>query len=85
MFAFNFIYTMLVINLAKTTIKNKIRELRFFADEMTQKELAELVGVTRQTIMAIEKCKHSPTLDVAFKIAEIFGQSVEEVFQYQSA
>ncbi len=63
-------------------IKNKIRELRFFADEMTQKELAELVGVTRQTIMAIEKSKHSPTLDVAFRIAEIFGQSIEEVFQY---
>lgn len=81
---FNFIYTTLVTNLSKTTIKNKIRELRFFADEMTQKELAELVGVTRQTIMAIEKSKHSPTLDVAFKIAEIFGQSIEEVFQYQS-
>jgi putative transcriptional regulator len=75
---------MLGNNLAKTTIKNKIRELRFFADEMTQKELAELVGVTRQTIMAIEKSKHSPTLEVAFKIAEIFGQSIEEVFQYQS-
>ncbi|MFT6776864.1 MAG: putative transcriptional regulator [Paraglaciecola sp.] len=71
--------------LAKTTIKNKIRELRFFADEMTQKELAELVGVTRQTIMAIEKSKHSPTLEVAFNIAEIFGQSIEEVFQYPSS
>jgi putative transcriptional regulator len=52
---------------------------------MTQKELAELVGVTRQTIMAIEKSKHSPTLEVAFKIAEIFGQTIEEVFQYHSA
>ncbi|MGS2719159.1 helix-turn-helix transcriptional regulator [Paraglaciecola aestuariivivens] len=69
--------------MSHTPIKNKIRELRFFADEMTQKELAELVGVTRQTIMAIEKCKHSPTLDIAFKIAEIFGQSIEEVFQYK--
>ncbi len=66
-----------------TKIKNKIRELRFFADEMTQKELADLVGVTRQTIMAIEKCKHSPTLEVAFKIAEVFGQSIEEVFVYK--
>lgn len=65
-------------------IKNKIRELRFFADEMTQQELAELVGVTRQTIMAIEKCKYSPSLETAFKIAEIFGQSLEEVFQYQA-
>lgn len=76
--------TMVIHNLAATNIKNKIRELRFFADEMTQKELAELVGVTRQTIMAIEKSKHSPTLEVAFKIAEIFGQSIEEVFQYHS-
>ena len=75
-------------NLASLTtlpIKNKIRELRFFAEEMTQQELAELVGVTRQTIMAIEKCKYSPTLEVAFKIAEVFGQSIDEVFQYQSA
>ena len=70
--------------MAKIIIKNKIRELRFFADEMTQKELAELVGVTRQTIMAIEKSKHSPTLEIAFKISEVFGQSIEEVFQYQS-
>ncbi|MFT5839284.1 MAG: putative transcriptional regulator [Flavobacteriales bacterium] len=74
----------MITNLTTTIIKNKVRELRFFADEMTQKELAELVGVTRQTIMAIEKSKHSPTLEIAFKIAEIFGQSIEEVFQYQS-
>jgi putative transcriptional regulator len=64
-------------------ITNKIRELRFFADEMTQQELAELVGVTRQTIMSIEKSKYSPTLELAFKIAEVFGQSLEEVFQYK--
>lgn len=70
--------------LALSTIKNKIRELRFFADEMTQQDLAELVGVSRQTIMAIEKSKHSPTLEIAFKIAEVFGQSIDEVFQYQS-
>jgi putative transcriptional regulator len=69
--------------MANLPIKNKIRELRFFADEMTQQELAELVGVTRQTIMAIEKSKYSPSLETAFKIAEIFGQSLEEVFQYQ--
>lgn len=71
--------------MSELPIKNKIRELRFFADEMTQQELAELVGVTRQTVMAVEKCKHSPTLEVAFKIAEIFGQSIDEVFQYQSS
>ena len=70
--------------MALSTIKNKIRELRFFADEMTQQDLAELVGVSRQTIMAIEKSKHSPTLEIAFKIAEVFGQSIDEVFQYQS-
>jgi putative transcriptional regulator len=70
--------------LARLPIKNKIRELRFFADEMTQQELAELVGVTRQTIMAVEKSKYSPSLEVAFKIAEVFGQSIEEVFQYEA-
>jgi putative transcriptional regulator len=63
-------------------ITNKIRELRFFADEMTQQELAELIGVTRQTVMSIEKSKYSPTLELAFKIAEVFGQSINEVFQY---
>ncbi|KXI30497.1 XRE family transcriptional regulator [Paraglaciecola hydrolytica] len=51
---------------------------------MTQQELAELVGVSRQTIMAIEKCKYSPTLEIAFKIAEIFGQTIDEVFQYKT-
>ena len=74
----------MVTNLATSSIKNKIRELRFFADEMTQQELAELVGVTRQTIMAVEKSKYSPSLEVAFKIAEVFGQSIEEVFQYEA-
>ncbi|WP_268820215.1 helix-turn-helix transcriptional regulator [Paraglaciecola algarum] len=51
---------------------------------MTQQELAELVGVTRQTIIAIEKSKYSPTLEVAFKISTIFGHSIEEVFEYQA-
>jgi putative transcriptional regulator len=71
--------------LSTDSITNKVRELRFFADEMTQKELAELVGVSRQTIMAIEKCKYSPTLEVAYKIAEVFGQSLDEVFQYHNS
>ena len=64
-------------------ITNKIRELRFFADEMTQQELASLVGVTRQTIMSIEKGKYSPSLEVAFKIALVFDKPFDEVFQYQ--
>ena len=72
-------------NLTTLPIKNKIRELRFFAEEMTQKELGELVGITQQTIIAIGKCKYSPTLEVAFRIAEVFGQSIDEVFHYQSA
>lgn len=63
-------------------IQNKIRELRFFADEMTQQDLALAVGVTRQTIMAIEKGKYSPSLEVAFKIALVFDKPLEDVFQY---
>ncbi|XYH09897.1 helix-turn-helix transcriptional regulator [Aquimarina macrocephali] len=50
---------------------------------MTQQELAEKVGVTRHTIMAIEKGKYSPTLELAFKIAEVFNKSLEEVFTYE--
>ena len=65
------------------SIHNKVRECRFFANEMTQQELAELVGVTRQTIMAIEKGKYSPSLEVAFKIALVFGKSLEAVFSYE--
>ena len=63
-------------------ITNKVRECRFFANEMTQQTLAEAVGVTRQTIMAIEKNKYNPSLEVAFKIAKLFDKSVEEVFAY---
>ena len=65
-----------------TKIKNKIRQLRFHADEMTQAELAKRVGVTRQTILAIEQGKYSPSLEVAFQIAEVFGVSLTEVFEY---
>lgn len=64
-------------------IKNLIRRYRFDAGEMTQKELAAHVGVTRQTIVAIENARYSPTLELAFKIAEVFDVSVEDVFQYQ--
>lgn len=63
-------------------IRNSIRTLRFHNGEMTQKELAERVGVTRQTVHAIEAGKYSPSLEVAFKIAEVFGVPLAEVFQY---
>ena len=64
-------------------ISNNIRRLRFDHDEMTQQMLADHVSVSRQTIVAIEKGKYSPSLEVAFKIADVFEQSIGEVFQYQ--
>ncbi len=64
-------------------IINSIRTLRFLTHEMTQQELAEKVGVTRQTIMAIEKGKYSPSLLLAFKIAEVFNKPIQEVFNYK--
>lgn len=66
----------------KFRISNAIRRLRFDAGEMTQKDLAEKVGVTRQTIVAIEAAKYSPTLELAFKIARAFDQPLEQVFFY---
>lgn len=66
----------------KTRVTNEIRRLRFEADEMTQAELADRVGVTRQTIIAIEKGKYSPSLEVAFQIARVFGVGLDEVFDY---
>ena len=66
--------------MAKTRIQNQIRTLRFHHDEMTQQELAEKIGVTRQTVNAIEGGKYSPSLEVAFLIAEVFGKPLEEVF-----
>ena len=63
-------------------IANNIRTLRFHADEMTQAALAEKVGVTRQTIVAIEQGRYSPSLEVAFRIAHTFGVPLEEVFQW---
>lgn len=64
-------------------IVNQIRKLRFNHGEMTQQELADKVGVTRQTINAIEAAKYSPSLEVAFKIATVFDQPLEEVFKYK--
>ncbi|MGQ0607468.1 MAG: helix-turn-helix transcriptional regulator [Chloroflexota bacterium] len=65
-----------------TRVTNDIRRLRFANGEMTQAELAERVGVTRQTIIAIEQGRYSPSLEMAFQIASAFGVSLDAVFQY---
>ena len=67
----------------KAHIDNSIRKLRFHQGEITQQELAEKVGVTRQTIVAIEKGNYSPSLELAFRIALAFNTPLEEVFSYQ--
>ena len=69
--------------MSKPLIHNNIRKLRFNRDEMTQQELADKVGVTRQTIVAIEKEKYSPSLELAFRIARVFGLPLEAVFSYE--
>ena len=63
-------------------ITNNVKRYRFERDEMTQQALADAVGVTRQTIFAIEKGKYSPSLEVAFKISDVFEVSIEQIFQY---
>lgn len=65
-------------------IESTIKTLRFLNGEMTQKELADKVNVTRQTIASIEKGKYSPSLELAFKIALVFNKPLEEVFTYKS-
>jgi putative transcriptional regulator len=65
-----------------TAIRNEIRKLRFAHNEMTQQELAERIGVTRQTVNAIEQGKYSPSLEAAFRIARVFGIPLEQVFHY---
>lgn len=65
-----------------TRVTNDIRRLRFARGEMTQAELAERVGVTRQTIIAIEQGRYSPSLEMAFQIARVFGVSLDDVFQF---
>jgi putative transcriptional regulator len=69
--------------MAESEIKNQIRRLRFENGEMTQQQLADKVGVTRQTIIAIEADKYSPSLMLAFKIAKEFNVPLEKVFQYK--
>jgi len=68
--------------MAENNLSNKIRRLRFENGEMTQQQLADKVGVTRQTIIAIEAGKYAPSLPLAFRIARAFGVSVETVFEY---
>ena len=68
--------------MAQTPFTNDIRTLRFLAGKMTQGDLGDKVGVTRQTIAAIEQGKYSPSLEVAFRIAHVFGKPLEEVFQW---
>lgn len=68
----------------KIQISNRIRELRFTAGELTQQTLADRVGITRQTVVALEQGKYYPSLELAFRIAETFGVGLEEVFQRQS-
>jgi putative transcriptional regulator len=67
----------------KYEIKNNIRKLRFFANEMTQQELAEKASASRQTIIAIEAGKYTPSLELAFRIADAFGVEIGEVFEYE--
>ncbi len=67
----------------KLEITNNIRTLRFFANEMTQQELAEKAGVSRQTILAVEAGKYAPSLELAFRIADAFGVPITDVFSHE--
>jgi len=71
--------------MAKHRVDNDIRRLRFEHGEMTQKQLAELVGVTRQTIVAIEKANYAPSLELAFLIARVFDRPLEDIFTFVPA
>jgi putative transcriptional regulator len=68
---------------SKIVIENNIRKLRFFAGEMTQQALAEKAGISRQTVIAVEAGKYTPTLELAFRIAHAFGVPIGEVFSYR--
>ena len=70
--------------MSKQRLTNQVKTLRFLAQEMTQSELGEKVGVTRQTIAAIEAGKYSPSLECAFRIAEVLGRPLEDVFQWEA-
>jgi putative transcriptional regulator len=66
-----------------TRVRNNLRTLRFTHGEMTQQELADRVGLTRQTIISVEQGRYAPSLEAAFKIARVFAVPLEEVFQYE--
>jgi putative transcriptional regulator len=70
--------------MSKSNLTNNIRRLRFENDQMTQQQLADKTGVTRQTIIAIESGRYAPSLPLAFMIAQTFGVSIEDVFQYEN-
>ena len=78
----NSIFTVKGFKLATCRIQNTIRKCRFNHDEMTQKELADKVGVTRQTILTIEKGNYSPSLELAFRIALVFDKPLEDIFSF---
>ena len=65
-----------------TTVTNRIRALRFEHDEMTQAELGRRIGMTRQSVIAIEQGRYSPSLETAFRIAQVFEVPLDDVFQY---
>lgn len=69
--------------MAQPPIRNTIRTLRFMAGEMTQADLGARIGMTRQTVAAIEAGKYSPTLEAAFRIAQVFGKPIDEVFVWE--
>ena len=68
--------------MAKAEVTNRVRRLRFDHGEMTQQELARMAGCTRQTIVALEQGKYVPSLSLAFRIARVFGSTIEEVFEF---
>ncbi len=70
--------------MGKVVIHNRIREFRFKANEMTQQQLADSVGITRQTVIALEQGRYYPSLELAFRIAKVFELPLEEVFQYEA-
>ena len=69
--------------MSKSELTNNVRRLRFDHDEMTQQKLADLAGVTRQTIIAVEQGKYTPSLTLAFKISAAFNLSIEQVFTFK--
>lgn len=70
--------------MGSTPIANQIRRLRFERGEMTQQALADACGVTRQTIIALEAGRYAPSLELAFRIARVFGVGVEDVFAWET-